>query len=68
MYICQMCIKLDWIESDLSGDFLDYPESFSTIQKNFYTIRKVSILSTHFLDCPDSFRLSGRSLDCPESF
>ena len=31
----QICIISNWMESDLFGDFLDYPESF-------YTIRTVS--------------------------
>ena len=61
-------IKLDWMESELSGDFLDYPESF-------YTIQTFSGLSRQFLNYPDGFwivqtvfTLSGQSLDHPDSF
>ena len=31
MYFCQMCINMDWMESEFSGDFLAYPERFYTI-------------------------------------
>ena len=54
MQFRQRCIKLGWMESELSGDFLDYPESF-------YTIQTFSIVQT-------VFRLSGWSLDCPDIF
>ena len=43
-----MCTKLDWMESELSSGFLDYPESC-------YTIRTVSGLSGKLLYYPDSF-------------
>ena len=39
--------KVGWMKSELSGDFLDYPESFNTIQT-------FSGLSRQFLDYPDS--------------
>ena len=42
MYFFQMCITLDWMESELYGDFLDYPESF-------YTIPTFSGLSRQYL-------------------
>ena len=67
MYVFQMRIKLDWMESELSSDFLDYPESF-------YTIQRFSVLSRQFLDYPNGLwvfrtvsRLSGKYLDCPDS-
>ena len=68
MYFWQMCIKSDWMESELSGDFLNYPDSL-------WIIQTVSGLSRQFLYQPGSlwnvrtvFRLSGKSLDCPDSF
>ena len=62
-----MCIKLDRVESELFGDFLDYPNSV-------WIIQTVSGLSRQFLYQPGSlwnvrtvFRLSGKSLDCRDS-
>ena len=67
MYFWQMCIKSDWMESELSGDFLNYPDSL-------WIIQTVSGLSRQFLYQPGSlwnvrtvFRLSGKSLDCRDS-
>ena len=44
----QMCIMSNWMESELFGDFLGYPESLSVVQ----TVSKLSWLS---LECPESF-------------
>ena len=59
------------MESELSGDFLDYPVSLWIIQTVFrlpgQSLESLFIIRT-VLDCSDSFGLSGQSLDCPDSF
>ena len=46
-FCCQKCIKLDWMEPELSYEFLDNSESCCTI-------RTLSGLSRQFLAYPDS--------------
>ena len=58
---------LDWMESELSSDFLDYPEIF-------YTIHTFSGLSRQFLDTDRVWilgtvsKLAVKFIDCVDSF
>ena len=59
----QKCAKLEnlkWMESELYGDFLDYPGSFYytdsfLIVQTVWNVLKVFRLSVQSLDCSDSF-------------